>query len=300
MLAADPPRASSLIVTVWGDAIAPASRDTGLWLRALIPLMAPFGINERLVRTSVYRLAQEGWLAASTLGRQSRYRLTPAGRRRFADAYRRIYTPHSAEWQGDWQVLVVPPETVPGRARDTLRDELAWIGFGLLAPGVHVRPATGDEHARPPGLPQHARVMRFEARDLANPDRHGLAHQAETLWDLKGLSARYRRFLAHFGPGIDLYREAAGEPATPEQCFVARTLLIHAFRRALLRDPLLPTALLPLDWPGAAAYALTRDFYRLVHRGADVHLAATLGGPPRLPTEEYRHRFGGLDNDTGG
>ena len=41
-----------------------------------------------------------------------------------------------------------------------------------------------------------------------------------------------------------------------------RTLLIHAYRRVLLRDPQLPAALLPLDWPGAAAYALCRDFYR--------------------------------------
>ena len=55
-----------------------------------------------------------------------------------------------------------------------------------------------------------------------------------------------------------------------------RTLLIHAYRRVLLRDPLLPAALLPLDWPGAAAYALCRDFYRLTHRCAERHLAATL------------------------
>ena len=62
-----------------------------------------------------------------------------------------------------------------------------------------------------------------------------------------------------------------------------RTLLIHAYRRVLLRDPLLPPALLPLDWPGAAAYALCRDFYRLTHRCAERHLAATLGDGDRLP-----------------
>ena len=45
-----------------------------------------------------------------------------------------------------------------------------------------------------------------------------------------------------------------------------RTLLIHEYRRVLLRDPRLPAALLPLDWPGAAAFALCRDFYRLTHR----------------------------------
>ena len=61
-LAADPPRAPSLIITVWGDAIAP--HGGAVWLAGLIDLLAPFGINERLVRTSVFRLARDGWLAA--------------------------------------------------------------------------------------------------------------------------------------------------------------------------------------------------------------------------------------------
>ena len=37
--------------------------------RGLIRLLAPFGINERLARTSVFRLAREGWLAAKRVGR---------------------------------------------------------------------------------------------------------------------------------------------------------------------------------------------------------------------------------------
>jgi phenylacetic acid degradation operon negative regulatory protein len=79
-----------------------------------------------------------------------------------------------------------------------------------------------------------------------------------------------------------------------------RTLLIHAYRRVLLRDPLLPPALLPLDWPGAAAYALCRDFYRLTHRDAERHLAATLTEPgdswPPGDDAFYR-RFEGLPRD---
>ena len=76
-----------------------------------------------------------------------------------------------------------------------------------------------------------------------------------------------------------------------------RTLLIHAYRRVLLRDPLLPPALLPLDWPGAAAYALCRDFYRLTHRAAERHLAATLSEPgdPWPPADDaFYLRFDGL------
>src|SRR4030095_11506071 len=99
-LRSDPPRAKSLIVTVWGDALAP--HGGAGWLAGLIRLMAPFGINERLVRTSVFRLAQDGWLAATTHGRTSRYRLTQEGKRRFDDAYRRIYTQAEGGWGGAW------------------------------------------------------------------------------------------------------------------------------------------------------------------------------------------------------
>ena len=83
---------------------------------------------------------------------------------------------------------------------------------------------------------------------------------------------------ARFGAVIERFRDGDGAH-DPAQGFIVRTLLIHAYRRVLLRDPQLPAALLPLDWPGAAAYALCRDFYRLTHRAAERHLAATLSEP---------------------
>jgi phenylacetic acid degradation operon negative regulatory protein len=38
--------------------------------------------------------------------------------------------------------------------------------------------------------------------------------------------------------------------------------MIHHYRRVVLRDPLLPTALLPSDWPGRAARKLCGEIYR--------------------------------------
>ncbi len=57
-----PLRGGSLLITLFGDAIAP--RGGAVTLGSLIRLAAPFGLTERLVRTSVARLAREGWLAA--------------------------------------------------------------------------------------------------------------------------------------------------------------------------------------------------------------------------------------------
>src|SRR3974377_826359 len=79
----------SLIVTLFGDAILP--HGGSIWLGSLAALAAPFGCNERVVRTSVFRLSKEGWLTAAQEGRRSCYSLTDSARLRFEAADRIIY-----------------------------------------------------------------------------------------------------------------------------------------------------------------------------------------------------------------
>ena len=66
-----PPRAKSIVMTVFGDAIAP--RGGTVWLGSLIALMDALKINDRLVRTSVFRLTEESWLHANRSGRRRQY-----------------------------------------------------------------------------------------------------------------------------------------------------------------------------------------------------------------------------------
>ena len=293
-LAADPPRAKSLLVTVWGDALEP--HGGAVWLSSLIRLMAPFGINERLVRTSVFRLAADGWLAAETAGRRSRYHLTESGARRFADAYRRIYAVPQTEWDGEWEVVLVAADRLPPSRRAELRDELAWAGFGVFGTGVHAHPARGRSAAGPiaKALGAAGAVIVLRSRDDPPSGAATLAEAAAAAWDLPAVAATYRRLLSRFGAVIDRFRRGDAAQLDAEQCFVVRSLLIHAYRRALLRDPQLPPTLLPLDWPGAAAYALTRDFYRLTQPHAERHLAATIDDPLPPASAEFYERFGGL------
>ena len=56
-LAAESLRSKSMVMTVMGDAIAP--HGGAVWLGSLIELLAPLGVTDRLVRTSVFRLVQE-------------------------------------------------------------------------------------------------------------------------------------------------------------------------------------------------------------------------------------------------
>ena len=286
------PRAPSLVITVWGDAIAP--HGGAVMLSSLIALLAPFGLNERLVRTSVFRLTREGWLTAMPRGRRSLYRLTPEGARRFDQAYRRIYAVGEPPWNDEWEIVIGDGLTTAERR--ALRDELSWEGFGVLAPGVYGRPArsvsTVPRIVR--ALDVADRLVTLRARDAGDAGCLPLAAAVPHAWDLAALAAAYRAFLRRFGSVIERFR---GDELDAEQCFVVRTLLIHAYRRVLLRDPQLPAALLPLDWPGSAAAGLCRDFYRLTHRAAERHLLATLEGPagPLPPADPAFHRrFGGL------
>jgi phenylacetic acid degradation operon negative regulatory protein len=292
-LAAAPPRAPSLTITIWGDAIAP--HGGAVMLPGLIRLLEPFGVNARLTRTSVFRLARERWLAAKRIGRRSLYRLTPSGARRFEQAYRRIYAPPADSWNEEWELVIAG--ALPSRRRQALRNELHWGGFGVLAPGVHARPMQAGDAALPAAATDLSGLIVVRARDDAALHGGSLSAAVPRAWDLARIAADYRKFLRRFGAVIERFRRASPDDHDPQQCFVVRTLLIHEYRRVLLRDPRLPVALLPLDWPGAAAYALCRDFYRLTHRCAERHLAAVLEGPHgALPPANaaFYARFGGL------
>ncbi|MEO8305609.1 MAG: phenylacetic acid degradation operon negative regulatory protein PaaX [Betaproteobacteria bacterium] len=293
-LSTSPPRTPSLVITVWGDAIAP--HGGAVMLAGLIDLLSPFGINERLVRTSVFRLAREGWLNAKPVGRESLYRLTSDGAGRFEQAYRRIYALPVERRDDTWELVVANDSTATQRRN--LQQELRWEGFGTMTPGFYLRPAQ-----QPTALPRiiHAlriadRVVVARATDEAALGGQSLASAVPRAWDLARVAADYRRFLVRFGRVIQRFRPGDGDAHDPAQSFIVRTLLIHAYRRVLLRDPQLPAALLPLDWPGRAAFALCRDFYWLTHRAAERHLLATLstdrGTLPPASADFYR-RFGG-------
>src|SRR3546814_15529018 len=107
LLERDSPRAKSLCVTLLGDAIGP--HGGSIWLSDLIELVTPLGINERLLRTSVFRLVAQDWLQSERHGRRSLYRLSEQGLELTRQASGRIYEGPPAEGGGDWHLVILPP-----------------------------------------------------------------------------------------------------------------------------------------------------------------------------------------------
>ncbi len=287
-------RTGSLITTVFGDSIAP--RGGTVWLGSLIRVMYDFGISERLVRTSVFRLAQDGWLRSTMIGRRSYYSLTDEGRERFEQATHRIYGEPATNWDGDWCLLLLAG--LDAAARDGVRKECGWLGFAALSTNLLAHPAADmadlDVTLRRLGVADELVVMTGQTiRNEASMRR-----LAGASWNLDDIDSRYAGFIERFRPLIAAYGK--DENVSPKSAFLVRTLLIQEYRKVLLRDPQLPASLLPAGWHGTAAYQLCRNLYRAVYAEADAYLSATMetaSGPLPEPEPEFMQRFGGLATD---
>jgi phenylacetic acid degradation operon negative regulatory protein len=294
-LATDPPRSKSLVMTIFGDAIAP--HGARLWLGSLIELVAPMGVTDRLVRTSVFRLAQEGWLVASREGRRSSYALLPEAGPRFERANRRIYAPPGLDWNGRWTLVMAPNGSIDAALRTTVRKELEWEGYAMLAPGLLAHPAADAEPLAEilTRIKADGRIFVCSAAELPGAGSRPLGELVREGWDLSRVVADYRRFIAEFTPLLFLLRDE--QDLTPQAAFVIRSLLIHAYRRVQLHDPMLPLALLPQPWPGSEAYALAQAIYRLAWQRAEDYLMEVLRREDAEAPEAdagFYERFGGL------
>jgi phenylacetic acid degradation operon negative regulatory protein len=277
------------VVTIFGDAIAPYGDK--IRLKFLIELLEPFEVNERLVRTSVFRLVKEDWLQASRNGRESCYQLTESGRRRLWHAYEKIYERKLVSWDGTWTLILIGSDKLRAQSRKQLRQELEWEGFRQLAPNVL-------GHPRIPGNLLNELLDRGDVRDdvisfnnaEANhvPDLRRMIHRR---WGLDSVVRQYRSFLRDFGQIQQVIQQR--QALSPEQWFVIRILMIHAFRRAVLHDPLLPEDLLPRPWIGDGAYRLAGQIYRASLPGSEGYLRNLLAlesrrKTPGILTERFR------------
>ena len=274
------PTAWSVIMTVFGDAVVP--RGGAIWTGSLIEIMALLGFNGGVVRTALSRLVADGWLESARDGRRSYHHLTAHGLDATMSAARRIYRTEPPAWNGTWDIAIAA-STDPAERTD-VRRTLARLGFGTVSSETLLRPVTSaTPHAEVRGM----LFVRGPGRDAdAGPQ---IAARA---WDLESIAASYQRLGERLGP---ILRAAPGaSDADPANTLAARILLIHEFRRVVLRDPDLPAELLPRDWPGfsirqsvAAAYGdlLGPSEAWLTQHARGQH------GPLPQPTQALSRRF---------
>src|ERR1700761_4165392 len=269
-------RTGSIVITLFGDAIVP--RGGSVWLGTLLSFFETIDIDSGVVRTAMSRLAADGWLERHKVGRNAYYRLVENGRETFEAATRHIYDPPPSGWTGRFELLLIANV----EDRDASREALRNAGFGSPLPGVGVAPS---------GVPvpeEAAAAIRLEVSAEDDSGRRLLRQS----WPLDRTADAYLKFMKTFEP-LRAFLERR-EQLSDADAFTARVLLIHHYRRVVLRDPLLPEALLPGDWPGRAARSLCGGIYRALLPASEQWLdrhGSNENGPLPKAVAELGQRF---------
>jgi phenylacetic acid degradation operon negative regulatory protein len=289
-------KARSLLVTLWGDSVAPHGGT--VWLGSLIELVRCLGLNERAVRTSVFRLKNERILSSHQKGRKSFYTLTPSGQHRFEEATKRIYNHLPEQWDKEWTLLFTERRKLAETTKKQFAAELNWLGFGDLGSGIHAHPNAKIKAIENliEDLRIHPHVAIMKAASIPNLSESPTDVLVRKGWDLESIESGYKDFTENFKPICDSLK--AGDELDNMNSFVLRTLLVHDYRRALLRDPMLPDSLLPSGWTGNDARTLFHNIYQLIWKKAEEYLLnilETTDGKMPEASEEFTSRFGGLN-----
>jgi phenylacetic acid degradation operon negative regulatory protein len=252
------PRAA--LLTLYGDYVRYIGVEIGIG--SLIKLLGNFDLSEQSVRSAVSRMCRAGLLKVRHNGVRSYYSLTDEGHSLLAKGTQRIFMRKNNQWDGSWNIVIYSVPEREREARDRLRLELSWMGYGPLSNATWISPydLTKEVEDLAERLQIKECIQIFQAKHQASTDPKKIVSRC---WDLSRIHERYANFIAKYRPKLEghLKRLQAGETIEPSECFVERFNLIHEYRKLPFLDPDLPQELLPENWLRPQAAALFKEYH---------------------------------------
>ncbi|MBC8275558.1 MAG: phenylacetic acid degradation operon negative regulatory protein PaaX, partial [Chloroflexi bacterium] len=130
------PRAAML--TLYGDYVLHRGGEIGIG--SLVKLLSNFGLSEQAIRSAVSRMCRSGLLKAKRTNRKSYYSLTSEGHSLLTEGAQRIFQRKKSHWDGNWNIVTYSIPERMREARDRLRLELGWMGYGALGEATWISP----------------------------------------------------------------------------------------------------------------------------------------------------------------
>ena len=256
-------RPQSAMLTLYGDYIL--NREAEIGIGSLIKLLSNFGLSEQAIRSAVSRMCRAKLLKARRTGQKSYYSLTKDGHRLLTEGAQRIFQRKNSHWEETWNIVTYSIPEQRRKARDRLRLELNWMGYGTLGEATWISPydLTKEVEDLAERLKIRDCVQIFQAKNQGFTDAKKIVSLG---WDLSRIHDKYASFIEKYQPKLEnhLRRLRAGEAIEPSECFVERFGLIHEYRKLPFFDPDLPKELLPENWLRPKAAALFQEYHGLL------------------------------------
>jgi phenylacetic acid degradation operon negative regulatory protein len=237
-----------VVYSLFGSYVLP--RGGEIWIGSLIQALAAIGFSEQMVRTTISRMKQAGFVESLRAGLRSFYRLTDLGVKEVQSTSERAFTFTDSKWEGSWTMITYSVPEEHRELRDSLRALLKTYGFGSLVPGAWISPRSLptllEQKCQKIGVWRYLEV--FTAEHIGPSDLH---HLVEHAWPhLSAIAGHYQSYQKKYDLVIE---QVVKEAPSNRKCFALHMQSLFELIAIILEDPGLPTALLPEDWPSDMA-----------------------------------------------
>lgn len=203
-------RPQPAMLTLYGDYVLNRGGEIGIG--SLVRLLGNFGLSEQAIRSAVSRMCRGRLLKARHVGRKSYYSLTKDGHRLLTEGAQRIFQRKDNHWAETWNIVTYSIPEQRRKARDRLRLELNWMGYGTLGEATWISPydLTREVEDLAERLKIKDCVQIFQAKNQGFTDAKRIVSLG---WDLSRIHARYASFIEKYQPKLEnhLKRLRAGE-----------------------------------------------------------------------------------------
>lgn len=230
-------RVWSLILTFFGDAVVP--RGGTISAQTVSSLMNEFGIEDGAVRTAFSRLANDKWVTRQKQGRSSFYSLAEKGYEPFAQATTKIYAIPKTSKPTAWILAVAQSGNKEELEKLTAQHHGFMLDTNMAVFNKPTKPLSKSL--------QSIDCLITDGADYRSPK--WVSEHSK----LQSLAKDFESFQSTF--------KHLPEDLTSIAAMTARCLLIHEWRRLILRMPDIPAQLLSNNWPAEACGKLVAQKY---------------------------------------
>lgn len=237
----------SLIITVFGDCVS--LRGGTIAMAELQAITSLLKIEPGALRTAMSRLAKENWLEREKVGRNSFYKISNKGLDSFTEPTLKIYGGNKIDSSKEF--LLGIKEVSNGR------EQKAFIKFvsrtNSIAINRHVffipKKASNDRYIR------EEKIFIVEGFEKNTPDwLNELLFPQQLRSNLKGFINKFE----------ELDRNMSLKDLSSEDALIIRILLVHQWRRIILKIHHNPLMQSPKDWLLEDCRSLVASIYRRV------------------------------------
>lgn len=211
----------------------------------LVRILGELGLNESAARNTLTKMVRQRALVAEPAGRLRVYSL-PTG---VQEKYRQIEgTAPSDPWAGEFSAIIHRVPESERWFRDRLQYFAPYFGYGMLRPGVLV--AARDRAAElighleqaPDGVDMHACALRPSSAAECRA-------MAASAWDLAGIARQYAQVGRQITGALRDHPSVPDDDAGRWDAFRTWNDVYRGVIELQMRDPHLPSELLPPSWP---------------------------------------------------